>query len=185
MIGPMYGWILAGSALGGAGAGALVGTRHAQEQQSWAESILTTDEQLLRSGQVLPAIPEPVAPKDRKDKGIVRCYLTGIVIGGVGAWLITLLVLLGLIEVSGEEATLTERLMSSQLFAFIAGLAGFVFPGIIIGALIYLAEKRAQLRHAAAGFRHGVWQQREAMRDDLATGRLTVPQAVAQLHAGR
>jgi hypothetical protein len=182
-----YGRALAAAAVvAGAGvAGRTAGTRHVQAQQSWAEAILAADERLLRSGQPLPPIPEPTPPTQRKDKGIVRCYLTGIIIGGVGTWLITLLVLLALTTAGGEDVSFAERLMSSQLYAFIAGLIGFVFPGIVIGAVLYLAEKGGQTKNATAHFRHEFWQRREELRSDLATGRITVPQAVAQLNSSQ
>lgn len=173
---------VAGASAAGAVVGGAIGAQHAAGQEAEAAAIRTEDARRLAAGQRLPPMAEPPSVAPRKAWGLARCYLTGIGIGGFAAWLITVIIVMTLLAASNENLAVGEQLLGAQFVGFLAGLGGFVIPGLLpIGILLWLRETRARMRHSAAIFRRDTWEQRESMRAALESGQLTVRQALADL----
>jgi len=69
------------------------------------------------------------------------------------------------------------------MFAGLVGLGGFVVPGILIGAGLWLREVRARVRETTAEVYRLYWAERERGGSALASGQAT-PAQVAGLLAG-
>lgn len=136
------------------------------------------------------SLPQGVSPRfsltPHRQKGVASRYALGIGLGGFGAWLLTLVIALALIEGTGQEAAAVEKVGSSLMVAGLFGLAGFVVPGILIGAFLWLREVRGRVREVTAEVYRLYWAERERGSAALASGQATPAQvtgALAGFHA--
>lgn len=177
-----YGQTLAGASAVGAVVGGAAGLRHAARIQEWKDQIGGADLAQLREGQPLPPIPEPPPITYRSQRGMVRCYVVGVLIGGFATWLVTFLVMLAITGI--VDGSVGEKVAGALAFAFMAGLFGFVFPGLLIGAGIWLREVRGRLAHDGQDERRLYWESREVMRGRLARGEWSPEQAWRHITSG-
>ena len=172
---------MAGASAIGAVAGGAAGVRHATGVQQWKDSIGGADLHELREGRPLPPIPEPAPITARKQRGIMACYLVGILGTGFVIWLLAFVVLAIVAAAAGAQAY--EALGSALLFAFWAGVLGLIL-GAFVGIGLWLREVRGRLAHDTAIQRRLYWESRENLRGRLASGEWTPEQAWRHLTSG-
>lgn len=184
------GALAAGSAIGGA-AGGYIGVKGGQEIVAWAEQVKAADSQLLSEGHTqLPPMPAPDAPTGRKDRHIVLCFAAGIALGGFLVWLVAGIGAVFLQDFgnstieAGEQAEAGEIVVGAFIFGGMAGLCGFVIPGVFIGCGLWLMESRARMREIKADATYEVWQNREELRRQLEAGEITPNDALTLLKGG-
>lgn len=172
----------AGGAAAAGAAGVFGGLVALGKDAETMDQEVARDLESLRTTARLAPVSDPVfALEPRAEKTILNRYLIGIALGGFLVWLVTLIVLLVGIEATGQEATLVEKVFPSLMFAGMAGLAGFVIPGILIGAWLWLREARARVREATARNYRLFWAERERGAQALASGQATPDQVAAVL----
>lgn len=172
----------AGGAAAAGAAGAFGGrVARSKDVEKMDEAVARDVEALRTTGRLAPVSDPVFALEPRAEKTILNRYLVGIVIGGFLVWLVTLIILLVSIEATGQEATLVEKVFPSLMFAGMAGLAGFVLPGILIGAFLWLREARARVRDATAENYRLFWGERERGAQALASGQANPTQVAAVL----
>lgn len=156
-----------------------------KDAEKMDQAVAEDLESLRATGQLAPVSDPVFALEPRAERTILNRYLIGIALGGFLVWLVTLIILLVGIEATGREATLVEKVFPSLMFAGMAGLAGFVIPGILIGAWLWLREARARVRETTAQRYRLFWAERERGARALASGRVTPEQVstvLSQFH---
>lgn len=182
--GGFAGSMAAASAVGGV-AGATLGARSAGKAVQWIENVRATDAQLLEQGHTqLPPIPEPDIGY-RKERHFLACFGGGIALGGFLTWLIVGVgaVVLSNVGNTDGEALVGEIILTALFVGGVAGVFGFVFPGLIIGSVFWAMESRARLEADKALTMHAAWRSREELRAQLESGDLS-PVEAAQLLRG-
>lgn len=170
----------------GAGGTAVAGTAWGLKARGDDAMLMDADVQRdLDSLRGAGAIPTGVQPTfsltPHRQKGMLSRYLLGVGLGGFGAWLLTLVIALAVIEGTGQEGSPFEKVFPSLMFAGVVGLGGFVVPGLLIGAWLWARESRARIREATAEAYRVYWSERERGSAALAQGQATPDQVVEVL----
>lgn len=139
------------------------------------DSLWTTD-----------ALPQGMQPRfaltPHHQRGIVSRYLLGVGLGGFLTWLLALVIALVIIEGTGQDGAAAEKVIPSLMVAALVGFGGFIIPGLLIGAWLWIRESRARIREATAETYRMYWVARERATAALAHGQAT-PDQVAHMLA--
>ena len=169
----------------GAGGTAAVGAVAGRGARGKDTMVMDQDVQrdldsLLTTGSLPHGVQPAFSLTPRRQRGIVSRYLLGIGLGGFGAWLVTLVIAVAVIEGTGQEGAAAEKVIPSLMVAALVGFGGFIIPGLLIGAWLWIRESRARIREATAETYRMYWAERERGSAALAQGQAT-PDQVAEV----
>lgn len=174
----------------GLGGTAIAGTAWGLKARGDDAMLMDADVQRdLDSLRSTGAIPTGVQPTfsltPHRQKSMLSRYLLGVGLGGFGAWLLTLIIALVVIEGTGQDGAPVEKVIPSLMVAALVGLGGFVVPVLLIGAWLWIREARARVREATAEGYRAYWGERERGAQALAQGQATpdqVGEVLARFH---
>lgn len=170
----------------GLGGSAVAGTAWGLKSRGDDALLMDADVQRdLDSLRGTGSLPQGVQPRfsltPHHQRGIVSRYALGIGLGGFGAWLLTLVIALAVIDGTGQEGAAAEKVIPSLMVAALVGCGGFIIPGLLIGAWLWIRESRARVREATAEVYRAYWSERERGAQALAQGQATPDQVVEVL----
>lgn len=170
----------------GLGGSAVAGTAWGLKSRGDDALLMDADVQRdLDSLRGTGALPTGVQPRfsltPHRQRGIVGRYALGVGLGGFFAWLLTLIIALAVIEGTGQDGAAAEKVIPSLMVAGLVGLGGFVVPGLLLGAWLWIREARARVREATGEMYREYWSERERGSAALAQGQATPDQVVEVL----
>lgn len=165
-----------GRAAGIGGAGLLLGggimSREINRVARLANAQIDRDDQaLVRAGRLLEVGP-PLDLKWRRPKGIVRCYLTGMALGGFAFWAVGMVVLIAVYHGTdlGRTAQQGEAIIGPFFWAGMVGLLGWFLGLTLLGSLLWLREVRSRVTEGLLTRVRPWWDRREQARVALDRG---------------
>lgn len=166
------------AALAGAIGGGKVGVDKMREAADWSQTIYQGDIQCLAAGQRLPRVEvPPVHP--RKPRNGILVFLIGPLVGFVLGFAVVALFVQFLASVSPDDTGATRIL--GAIFWGLFGAAGGAFLGVFLGMFFYLLELGARATAFKTALRRDAWEQREHLRSELESGRMSPDQAINAL----
>lgn len=153
------------------GAGAVVGTvgvaawHERYRERRYAAVIdraVERDLHSIHAGQALA--PAPVRGRPHRERGILRCYLKGTLIGTVGTFVLTAIGSAALAVAMGENP------YQSSLLALLVWPLGTFLGLAVLGSIIWTREVRARLREQVRTDAEQYEQTRHEVADWLAGG---------------
>lgn len=165
------------AALGGAIAGGKVGFDKMHEAADWSRAIYQQDIQRLASGHQMPRVEAPPA-QPRKPCNQILVFLMGPLVGGVIGFVVAALFVQLLASMS-PDATGATHVIGAIFWGAVGG--GALFVGTFLGLFLCLLELGARAKAFNAALRRDAWEQRERLRADLESGRMSPDQAIREL----
>ena len=167
------------AALGGAITGGKVALDKMRDAADWSRRIYQHDIACLVSGYPMPDIEAPPA-QPRKPRNPILVFIVGPVVCGVLGFVITALFVQFLASLS-PDATGDTRVIGAIYWGLFGALGGAFFIGTFLGLLLCLLELTARAKGYKVMLRRNAWEQREQLRADLESGRLSPDQAIREL----
>lgn len=167
------------AALAGAIVGGKVGVDKMRETADWSRAIYQQDIQRLASGHQMPRIEAPPA-QPRKPRNPALVFLVGPLVCGILGFVVGALFVQFLASIS-PDATDSTRVVGGLFWGGMGALGGFFFIGTFLGLFLCVLELGARAGGCKAMLRRDVWEQRERLRADLESGRMSPDQAIREL----
>lgn len=167
------------AALAGVVTGGKVGFDKVRDAADWSRAIYQRDIECIASGHPMPHVEAPPA-QPRMPRNQTLVFLIGpLVCGILGAIMAVLIV--QLLASMSPDATGSTRLVGGIFWGLMGAGGGAFFVGTFLGLLLCMLELGAQARAFKAAIRRDVWEQREQLRAELESGRMSPDQTIREL----
>lgn len=167
------------AALGGAITGGKVGFDKMRDAADWSRAIYQHDMQCLASGHQMPRVEAPPA-QPRKPHNLPLVFLVGPLVCGTLGFVAAVLFVQLVASISPDSSGAT-RVVGGLFWGFMGAGGGAFFIGTFLGLLLCLLELGARAKAFNVALRRDAWEQRERLRAELESGRMSPDQAIREL----
>lgn len=140
---------------------------------------------VLRTSGMLPHAEPSFQLTPHTTRSAVRCYAMGILASGFLVWLITTILVSAVTSATGladpSRGVGGSPIFGGLFMGFILGTCGFVIPGILVGAYLWIRESKARVHETVGRPYRAYWQHRQGLIPQLQLRQITAQEAADSL----